>query len=86
MRFVLRDGGGGGGGGSGGRMGGGGGNGVAYGREISWDDPLLKESSIISFLKRLDGWTDVRFLDASSNLYKRVCPSIRPLVGQLVRL
>ena len=42
MRFVLRDGGGGGGGGSGGRMGGGGGNGVAYGREISWDDPLIQ--------------------------------------------
>ena len=41
MRFALCNGGGGGGGG--GSMGGGGGNGgVAYGHEISRDDPLLK--------------------------------------------
>ena len=48
MRFALCNGGGGGGGG--GRSGGGDGSGgVADGREISWDDPLLKESLIFSF-------------------------------------
>ena len=60
QRFALcvggggRGGGGGGGGGSsgGGGSGGGGSGGVAGGRGISWDDPLLKESSIFSFIEK----------------------------------
>ena len=47
MRFALCNGGGGGGGG-GSSGGGDGSGGVADGREISWDDPLLKESLIFS--------------------------------------
>ena len=44
MRFALCNGGGGGGGdGSGG---------VADGREISWEDPLLRESLIFSFFEK----------------------------------
>ena len=42
------------GGGSGGGSGGGGGSidGVGGGREISWDDPLFKASSIFSFIEK----------------------------------
>ena len=51
MRFALCNGGGeGGGGGSSG--GGDGSGGVADGCEISWDDPLLKESLIFSFFEK----------------------------------
>ena len=57
QRFALCDDGGGrcgGGGGSGGDSSGGGGGsgGVADSREISWDNPLLKESSIFSFIEK----------------------------------
>ena len=48
LTFALCDGG----GGRGGGGGGGGSGGVADGRGISWDDPLLKESSIFSFIEK----------------------------------
>ena len=51
--FALCDGGGGRGGSGGGSSDGGGSSGgVAGGRGISWDDPLLKESSIFSFIEK----------------------------------
>ena len=48
MRFALCNGGGGGGGGGSSD----GSGGVADGCEISWDDPLLKESLIFSFFEK----------------------------------
>ena len=54
QRFAFCDCGGGRGGGGGGGSGGGvgGSGGVAGGRGISWDGPLLKESSIFSFIEK----------------------------------
>ena len=51
-------------GGGGGGIGGGG---IGGGRGISWDDPLLKDSSIIMFLD-------------AAHVPKRVCPSVGPSV------